>query len=544
MPFATITLPDIEQSCARPIIFQVVNQLLDIIGLSKETRIVYKGHADIAQTPGTSIDSLNKDAVFSASRQTFIEVEESYQAGALQETFVHGYEHAAAFADSALEVILAPIYTTSDVSVQIRYRCSSETEAKRWLAQMVIKAAQGREYNLHGFQYTFPIPFALLGLIEDIWVLRENQYGYGDSFRDYFSKCCNNKITTISNSAGKMSQLVVKEKQAQVIARIDMEGIPEKPTKEQDSGTWEIALTYKFSYQRPDGVYIKYPVCVHQQFLDDKYQNKEDQIEDPLTRASARSNSYNSMDEFNTSIQSDKQRSIRSYVRIPEYDDFLIPVAETGTATVLTALCFLDEGRRDIVTLTDLGDYRLEESLIPYLKNEGSNILYHPKSLFYVSVYHNDEVINPDRLEITEDLTIRSKEPLDGRKVYRIRISILADEHRCLWSGIERLSKYPPAMVTLVSSINRLLAINPDFQKFNQRNEVKEWELSFIYWVLTKGIPTNQSYRNNEIIQNSFSTVDGRSFLGGLDRATLQKYFSERSIAPVVMSSSILIHQR
>ncbi len=546
MPAASVTLPDIEQSAARPIVYQVISQLMKASGLSENTKIIFKGHAGFSQTAGTNIDNKNRDAQFSTDRYTFIEVDENYQPSSLQETFVHDYENKAVFTDRALGLILSPIYTPSDVVINVKYRANSETEVKRWAADMFMRISRGKEYNLHTVEYTFPIAYEFLGLLEDVWGLREATAGYGEDFKKYMLDHGSNRLTLMTNIAGEMPVLSICESQTRIIGRFDIEGIPEKPSKEQSSGTWEISFAYKFSYQRPDGMFVKYPVCVHQECLPEKYQVFPGDVEDPSTRPTRRSNSIDSIEPFEQDYTSDQSRKEFPYIRIPIFDDFLLEAVEPGTATVMTVLCSLDEGKKDLVSLADLGDYSIDQALIPYLTGEIDYMLNYMSSFVYVSVYDGNTIINPSKFEITSDLMIRAKEPLDARRTYRVRVSLLVDISLLLWDAMLRLKRYPLAFVLLLSELNELLRVNPDFQKLSHAGQIKDYELSYIFWVLTHGVGlVNKDYPWNDFVNDrSFNRQTAGRLLGSISREDMDRYFKLKQRNMLTVMNTALIARR
>lgn len=545
MPAASVTLPDIEQSAARPIVYQVISQLMKYSGLSENTKIVFKGHAGFSQTAGTSIDNRNRDAQFSTDRYTFIEVDENYQPSALQETFVHDYENKAVFSDKKLSVLLAPVYTPSDVTINVKYRANSETEVKRWAADMFMRISRGKEYNLHVVEYTFPLAYEFLGLLEDIWKLREATAGYGDDFKKYMTDHSSSRLTLVTNIAGEMPTLSICESQTRIIGRFDIEGIPEKPMKEQSSGTWEISFAYKFSYQRPDGMFIKYPVCVHQSCLPEKYQVFAEDVEDPSQRATYRSNSIDSVEHFEQDYTSKQTRKEFPYIRIPNFDDFLLDAVEPGTATVMTVLCSLDEGKKDLVSLNDLGDYLLDPILIPYFVGEIDYMLKYMHSLIYVSVYEDGILQDLAKFEVTSDLMIRAKEPLNPRKTYRVRVALLVDINLLLWDAIGRLRRFPAAFVVMLGNLNELLRINPDFQSLRSR-EIKDYELSYVFWILTNGagLPHTDYPWNDALNDQSFNRQTGGRLLGSISNEDMERYFRMKPRNMLTVMNSAIITRR
>lgn len=560
MPSQSVTLPDIEQSVARPAIFEILNQIFTITNLSKDTKIIYRGHATAIQTPGTSIDDNSRDAKFAADRYTFVEVVEQYQPGALQETHVHSNEHAAVFLDKDLGLVLRPVYTTSDVTIQIRYRAPSEAEVKRWMAEMLMKTARGRDIDLHTVSYTYPLPYPLIELIEDVWTLREAVAGYGESFMDYITTHSSNRLTLLANRAGEMRHLAIKERQTRIEGLFDISGLPDAPTKDNASGAWEIAFGYKFSYQRPDGLFIKYPIAVHQQFLPTKYLDFLGTEEDPATRNHYYSQSYDALSAFEGDRGGRLGILSNPYIRIPNFDDHDLSNVPPGTATVLTAMCFVEPDGKTLLDLKDLGDYAIDSDVIAFMKSESVHLphLYH--SLIHVSVYADESQLLNDRFIVTPELVIMSVEPLDLRKTYRVRLSMVTNIHNAVRAAIDRLGKFPLAFTKVLSALNELLYVNPDFQALSRRNKIEAWELSYTYWILTGGAMNGyEDYPWNDILNNpSFdgrigerfyggiakgtsSPIPGRSFVGSISKASLDDYFrTKRRMAPTVQYSAVI----
>lgn len=544
MPFHYVTLPDIEQSVARPAVFKVLEQIFEITKLSKDTAVLFNGPSGQAKTPGTAIGDENRDAKFASDRFTFIEVTENYQPGALQETVIHAHEHPAVFLDEKLGLVLRPVYTTSDVVIQIRYRCNSQTEAERWMADMVLKTSAGRDINLHSVNYTYPLPYPFIRLIEDVWTLREAVDGYGDQFSDYVAQYASPRLTILGTQAGEMRHLAIRETQTRIQGLFDIAGIPEKPTKDNSSGTWEIAFSYKFSYQRPDAMVSQYPISVHNQFLPDMWLNDLMKAEDPMVREHHYSKSYEALSFFEMDLSPMSSRPPVPYIRMPEYDGFSLGQVKHGTATVLVALSFLDEDRRDLISLTDLDEFVIDEDILEFMYGEIPYMtkLYH--SFISVSLFEDSSLVDQEQLEVTSDMMVRAKQTLDLRKTYHVRLAIVIDVRLLTWAAIERLGKYPKAFVKLLAAINELLKLNPDFIKLRDNHHIEPWELTYAYWVLTGGtVPVTNDYPWNDIIENA--TLPGNNgipLFHGIDPKTIKAYRDGMILrGPTVQTTAVIV---
>lgn len=532
MPSVSVTLPDIEQSVARPVIFMILDQIFDITNLSKETHIYYAGARTSIQTPGTSIDETGeRDARFSADRYTFVEVTEKYALDSIQETFVHAFENVPIFEDNALHLSLRPVYASSDVDIQIKYRSNSETEVRRWMADMLIRTARGRDINLHDVKYTYPIPYPLLGLVEDAWKLREAVEGYGEEFKDYFTAHATDRLTILANRAGEYPHLAVTEKQSRIQGLFDFVGWPEAPVRDSDSGSWEIAFNYKFSYQRPDAVFAHYPVSVHNQLMPTKYLESIGTETDPYFNNSYYSKSYEALSLFEAERRGMAVRPPMPFIRLPAFDDFIIKTSAPGSATVISALCFLEDDKQTLMDLKDLGDYSIDSDIMVFLREEAPFMTKLYLSLFHVALYQDEMPVTEGHIEVTPDLVVRALKPLNIRRVYHVRLSMLAEVNMVVQEALNRLSKFPKAFTKVVGSLNELLRLNPDFNLLAEKREISEWELTGVYRILTGGLRANNFGSGGDLPyygQGNIETWPRRgveSFLSGIDEATIQNYF-------------------
>lgn len=488
MPSLSLTLPDIKQSVTRPVIYKVLEQLFEITRLSKDTRIYYAGEANVIQTPGTSIDEEgDRDARFGTGRYTFVNVTEQYQTPAMQEIQSHAFDNVPVFEDRDINLSLRPIYLPSDVTIEITYRSNSETEVSRWMAEMLSRASRGRDLNLHRVEYHYPLPFDFVELIEDAWALKEKQGGIGIGFQDYFRSHSTDRLTVLTARDGAKGILAVQEVQSQIIGLFDFVGIPEKPQRDSETGTWEISFAYKFSYQRPDAIYVHYPVAIHNQLMPRRWLQDIRHEEDPQARAHYYSQSYAALANFAADANANLPRQPFPYIRLPLFDDFKPEGIIPGTATIFTALTFITPtDNQTLMNVKDLGDARIDSDILEFLlKSEAPYVNRLYQSFFQLTLYRNGSATAMEKVELLPDGTIRSTVPLDIRHTYHVRLAIVIDVQMLTQIAINRLSGYPKALVKLCNAINVLLRTNPDFQALGNKRSLELWELGPIYWVLT-----------------------------------------------------------
>lgn len=546
-----LSIPDIEQSVSRPLIFATLDQIFDLCKLSKDTRINYAGQNGTLGTFGATLDKQSNEAIFANDRYTFVDVLETYQPGSQQETYARDdeeYEYPAIFADPAIGVYLRPIYLTSDVSISIRYQANSETEARRWYADMFLNISAGRDMNLHSFMLKYSIPRPFVTFIEEAWALREKNEPYGDSFQEYLVNNASPRLTIFANRAGEQRILGVSEKQCEIIGRFDFAGTPELPVRNTSTGQWDISFTYILSYQRPDAMRLQYPIVIHNELVDRKYLIDAVKEDNPLSRKTYASKSYRALEIFNSDYQSQQVRPEFPYYRLPYFDDFSIPYPLEGMATIFTALCLLEEDKKLLLNLNDLGEIAIDEDIMTFIKGEVPWLKDAYMSFFHVEVYKNDSLMPKESFTIDSNLNISFVEPQSMRYGYRVRLACCCAINMLHYPSIERLGNYPKAMVKLLSSMNDLLRLNPDFVNMGDLLHIEEWQLTYLYWVLTgrKQAPTSSYVWNDANISRAGNEKgnQGNRFVGSIDNTTLQNFYATRTNAIYTKSQVSIIARR
>jgi hypothetical protein len=488
MPSTSLTLSDIEHSVARPNIINIVKQVMEIVQLPADTEIQYAGSSRVIQTGGTSIDDENqRDIKTHSARYVFINVEETYQKEAMQEVFSHDYESRPIFEDKALSLYMSAIYLPAEVRIDFKYRSPSESECRRWMADMLLKASRGRDINVHDLNYTYVVPLAYVTFLEEVWTRREKVAPYGQSFRDYLLHHSTNRLTMIANRAGNEQRLAVRENVARVLGHFDFQGVPEQPQRDDNGAVWEIGFTYKFTYQRPDAMFLKYPISVHNQLLPERYLGHEQTLNDPEDRAKYYTRSYEALGLFE---HDHLMRSIRPdtrFFRLPSFDDFEPEYLSPTYAPIFTALTFLEEDRITLLNLKELGEITIDQDILRFLETEVSYLPKLYQSFFRVSLYEDGVERLDDWVMVRPDLTVCATRPLDPRKVYHVMLSVAIDPGPIFKTAFQRLVEHACAFIKVISAINTLLRITPGFQSLTGRTSFNPVEL----WVVQQTLYGN-----------------------------------------------------
>lgn len=549
MPSVSVTLPDVSQSVSRPVIFQIIQQVFQITRLSGDTKILYNDDSDRALIPGTSIDDKGYREIRTGSeRITFVEVQEEKDKNTLQETQTHSTANPPIFLDPHVQLSIRPIYITSNVTINIRYRCNSKTEAERWLSDMFIRASRGRDLNLHDVTCGYTLPPRFLSVIKEVWERREKVAPYGHSLDTYFKMHATDQFTLLSNRAGENVILSVSMKQIQIQGFFEFDGLPSKPTRDEETGTWEIAFSYRFSYQKPEACYLHFPIMVHNQLMPENYIRHT--VLDYEQHPQEYDRYWRSLSMFEHSKRADVTRPASTYFRLPRFDDFWIDTVPSYTGTVFTALCQVEDDQRTLLDLHNLGELVMDADVLDFLRTEAPFVTKIYLSFIHVALYRDNALTSDGTIEVTPEGIVRAVENLDLRKQYRVRVAIMPKINWVNQSAIDRLRNHPKAFVKILAAMNEVLLVNPDYVDLGNRQRIEDYEFLPIYRLLT-GMESDQK---ESMINQSLPSFDGRPnghlYLGqensiyGIPPNVLKYWFKLKRRMRTVMNVGILVYPR
>lgn len=231
MPTINIPLSDLLATVERPIIYDIINRVCILTGLNTPQIRFYGEDASAAQWNSTINKDPNLQNLWPVLENLSIEVEEDYDPNRLISMAVEYPENPYIFLDNDLGIHIKPVKSPTDVIVRFKYTARDRNQVVRWRNEVRTRTAKNRDINMHDVNYSYTLPYQYLDVLEHIWTLRNNIAGYGDTFEKWFYSHMTDRITRVSNLAGKNGVLAIAEKQIGIQGLFDFEGVPEKPEK-------------------------------------------------------------------------------------------------------------------------------------------------------------------------------------------------------------------------------------------------------------------------------------------------------------------------
>jgi hypothetical protein len=550
MPRFSHSLPDSTQSILRPVVISMTKQILEIMNIDPNIRIFYKGETDSVMQPGSEVESGNdKTSKFETGRYIFIDSTDDYDPNSLFSISLNESAGAPVFYDQALGVGLVPLYTPINVQINVKYRTNSESEAKRWREQLRLRLGQGRNINLHKLDYSYQLPEQCLDLLLEIYNKREENFGYGETLTEYIQSHTTNRLTIVSDQTNKNTVLSIAEREIRIQGYLDSDSLPEKPEKDDEKSFWTVSFAYNFSFNKPFAVFCKYPISVHNTLLPYEYINYTNRAYTTNNEIMAFQGSAMALRNFEADQTLNNIRSPNSHIKLPEFDDYVIPQSPNGTGTVALALVSLNAPNdyRFLLNLeTDLDPVVLDKDIVDFLKTSEYPLigrLY--QSIFNLSLYKDDKLMSTNMLSVDQNLNVRSTYDLDPRHQWRVRIGLITDLTLLNKPAFDRMRKYPKAFVKLIGSINELLKNQPDFQNLKDQSEISLMDFSELYKLLT-GFEWSGSPLGTSSVFGKYGNLPtwpseaNDTWFNKIDKNVMSTYLNSRQSLKTVMVSGII----
>lgn len=454
MPHVTTPIPETYISIVRPVVLSVVRQIRDITKVSdKGFRISYLGYPEEQQifnsNTGTPEDP--RDTSFFEQKGKFvITVREVPDELTLYNSPVMYQDTQLVFLDKALDVQLKPVYSSTEVNISFEYRTEDKQAAQAWVDEYRTKIAMNREALTHHVAYEYPIPFSFAGILQEIHRLRENKGAYGNSFAEYLMQNFSQKATVLVNMAGERPLLVIKEDQLNILGWFENTTPPEVE-KGEKGANFMVRFDYKFRFEKPIQMALKYPFVIHNQVLGNKFRNHD---EVAYHRMVGGMGLLNQSFEYFRKEQNQYDEALEG-IRIPHYDDWIPKYVPIMSANIMTSVLLLNESDLTrAVQLTENPTYPLQQWVIDFLVADREKLTLPGASVFFVALYEGDDLLASDRYYVEEDLTVRTTFEMDLRKTYHLRFSVVADFTLMSEQARDTLRNHPETCLNVLKALD------------------------------------------------------------------------------------------
>lgn len=456
MPRITLRTHGGYESITRPIALSIARDVMAATGIKEEdTRLLIYGEFGFSEQPGAKIGE-DGEVGYGTSSRMDVTMEDTPRYQSILSTHVRTPEHPPILEDTRLGIAVYPIYVDSEITLTFTFKGKNKEEVKKWQDDFMIRRAEDRTVLSHELQYYIPIQDGVWELLSHLHALREKTSGYGDTFDEYIRSIQCHPLTTRSRVDGDMSTSMVSipKKDIQVTGWFDF---LEPPKAERDEGgtRWSAEWSYKALYKRCTHFHIVYPLVVHQTHISSKYFERtkvfayEDMPRTPGLVVRAH--------EIIKERSAPTPTMMRGGLRYPEWDDWIPDPncrVEFGIPQI-TWLVGLDGNEpRKLFDLKTMPELRLTLELEAYLRKYHDRVTVRRKAAVIIHVYKDNRIMDEDSVYLDKDLVLWSKNGLDLRHMYHVRLSLVKQRNYLNVDAVKSLVETPESAWGILKTID------------------------------------------------------------------------------------------
>lgn len=449
MPRESVSIAETYHSITRPVAISVIKDMLQNLGLNKDTSIIFPGLADQVPYNSTTTDNAtpNNPVNLPTRQQALITVTETFADHTARSENPNYNDAYPIFYDDKLGVLVKPVYNTKLMDIGIILRAADATTVRRWFIQLKDMITRDFQTGAHLIHYSYVIPEGIMLLLLEIYNKRETVAPYNEPVNKYINGHFSKRFIIDTNQAGKANTPLIREEQTMVHAWFEMDQTnPGQPEKNNNTGEWEIELNYKFYYSKVEKLVIDYPLVVHNQQIDTKFINLtnlpafEQNYLQRTTDARLPLSHFLGHRDYGTQMQIDPG------LPIPWYDEWRMPEAlynPKTEASFLRILTTVDPASKTLLTLTDLGEFKMTLAMIRYLKRRPISLTKIHDNIFTLRIFRDNNLLDMNKTLIDDDLNVGHTWDYQLRQIYRVTMTILTDPSLLSEEGLKDLGKDP-----------------------------------------------------------------------------------------------------
>lgn len=462
MPAVSLTLEEFNRTILYPAYISILSDIVKNINIPYGSMLVFHKDSDLTKTcNAVNVSGLSREnlPVTVSQRRLLINVNENYNEDTILTTAVHRIENYPLFKDNDIDVFIYPIYIRTDVEIEFNFITPSRIEAERIKEDLRIRLSAQRGILHHEIEYDMLIPDVVEEFIADVHKLKSRLHPQTleDYFRTYSTKRAH-LITDMTHSSN--ARLAVKERQTRIVGFFNFV-VPEKINYDETNNNYTISFTYNLSIDIPKAMVMNYPIVICNQPIDTKYiqhivDSQVNSREEHKNKLSYSKSLY-ALSHFEAHRQLENRIDIRLPINIPAFDEFHVKSIHKGYAIVTSFLVQInEEDKRTLFNLNEIDPYKIDSNILQYLRTVDRSCITQPYAFpLYLGLYQEGVYKDFNILEITPDLTVRSKIDLSLTKITRVLLSVIIDVDMIDLKYFVKLFAYPNVLVPLLKEIVR-----------------------------------------------------------------------------------------
>lgn len=441
MPKTYLAVGETHNELKRQTIYSIVETIIELCELPKEIPVLYLGDSPQPLQTGSAADTIGVALPkFGNASLLQISVDEAYQEDKVLTTPVLEDDTVAIFKDPDLDVMLRPIYGTSELNITISARFQDKPLATRWLNTIKNRVSAGRATNIHSIIYSYSIPDEVLLLMSEIHAYREHVAPYGETLQQWMQQWISPHATSLTNQSGNEFLLAFSERQVGIQGWFDFSSVPQKAEYQESNGNWLAQFTYRIDYDRVSGIFVRWPLLIHNQVIGNNFRPTATpyQLESEVRTPSASRHLYDYFTAY-TNCPGNPFNGIS----IPFFDDWLPANTYPYTTMVIRLmLAFKPDALTTIGNIRELDETFFHPLAIPYMEANSQWLTEFGESPIYIAMYEGNSAMGDSVIQIDSNLVLSAVNPVNIRKQYHIIVYLYHELDTLTRAAKERLCMF------------------------------------------------------------------------------------------------------
>lgn len=444
---ARVNLHGLEESITRPISISVTKDILKQLGIQKDVYTNFDPKEKLRRRKnniGNIVHLNTKLDEFVA-----VEVNENSVDDMELSLLVHTPDTYPIYQDLEIPAYIQAMSHRRKLTLTFKYYNKSRSQVDAICNKLRAMTTNDGMYRRHSLEYSYALPNIINRFLIHMNDLKNIRLEDKDklSIDQYATKYMDNRLVlggSLDNVPEKFTPYI-REAQVYLEAAITEPLHEIKSEYEDEDSMWSLYFTYELQYEKPIALVLEYPMVVWNTMIDEFWYSFEE-YETVTNRAVYRRSEKDLMNLVQRHPSTDV-RPRNNYYTIPLHDDRVsleLPSFMTRMFSVLVTVdpddpTFLFNPFTD---LENVGFKKVIERFI--LEHDYSHIGKLYESIINISLVEGNyqHVENHNVLYMDKDGNIRSKEPLDLKKIYRVMFNIFNDLDYLTPKTQKRLSNY------------------------------------------------------------------------------------------------------
>lgn len=376
---------------------------------------LYKGESNQVYTYDSQTHSLQRSKAEDGTRfgngpRLEIEVkEEESDSGKARINYTRQWDYPPIWNCPNHEMTLVANYIHSNLRISFTYKTATMEEANRFRAEVARLISWQRLVQKLAIEYYIHPDPEIYAIMHHIYKLQESNAGYGISEMDWLLKYASqNSLRKLKTIDGIGRCLAFKERQVEIVGRLDMTEIPEKSKRDQSPG-YEIQFDFIVEYEKPFSTTLTYPIVVHNQMIDSVW-IPDLQIDNPHYKEEVEHTVLSKGLKTVIGLNHPFENSYTSFHGItrPLGDNWCEPTSIYSHRSVYTALVrvqkYNDDGWMPLFSIEEMSNHLiLGNGTYRYICGNLSDCTDPSKSHLAFEVYRFNQRISPNNLKLVKD---------------------------------------------------------------------------------------------------------------------------------------------